>query len=307
MLWLTVMFFGLSLSASRLWGQSPPEEGIQAGGTAEIALRPEQMRMSVDLISKGKDVAEAIEKLRGVRAKAEGELAKLGAIKESVKFGDPQVDESEVQRREQMEAMLRSRLTPKRAGGKPPVIAAPVTVTLPLEAAFPLTAADASELLIEVTKLQSRIKAVDLAAAKSAAEPTPEEAELSEEMEQMQQQFEERGGRKPGTPTFSYAATVLKEQREKAIAEAFQMAREEAERLSRATATELGPIRSLGASSQMGLGDADEYGGNYYYQARMAAMLRQQGGKERNEVVGPSPQSLRLQVHVQVTYRIGTK
>lgn len=123
----------------------------------------------------------------------------------------------------------------------------------------------------------------------------------------MQQQFEERGGRKPGTPTFSYAATVAEEHREKATAEAFQMAREEAEQLARATATELGPIRSMSASSQMGLGDPDEYGGNYYYQARMAAMLRQQGAKGRNEVVGSSPQSLKLQVQVQVTYRIGTK
>lgn len=296
---MIVALAGFVLPDSPLSAQAPAVEGVHGHGRAEVSVRPERMVMSVHLVAKGKDVAEALEKMKGVRSKAEETLAKLGPVEGSVTFGDPGVDPSEAERREQMEAMYRSRLASRR-GGKAPQVAAPVTVLMPVTATFALKGADPAAVLVEVTELQAKIRGADLAAAKSAAEVSPEEAELAEEMAQMQQEYQRRGGEVPGTPTFVFAATVPKEAAERALGEACRQARERAETLARAAGEELGVLRSLRSSSGSGMAGGDEYG--EYYRARMAAIRRQPGGVKEGELVGEGLGPLVYEVEVDATY-----
>lgn len=305
---LVVMLLSFSavavLSRSSL-AQLTSDEGIHGMGEVVLERNPELMRLQVNLLAKGKDLPEAITKLKARRTKVEKQLETLGAAKDSVKFGDVELDTAQDDQQRQMEMMLRQRMAQRRGGKRPAekeVSVKPVKVLQTLKAEWLLKAANTTDLLVLSKKLQDAIKAADLGGLKDAEEPTPEEAELAEESEEMGMHFGGQEGPKPGEPVFVFVAKINSADREKALAEAFRAAKQEAAQLAKAADLELGALRSLQGGGGIDAEDGADY--RLLYNTPFGAAMRQQmtGRNHSGEAIGASPGVLKFKVTVNATF-----
>ena len=295
----------VTISAIESRAQISSEEGIQGTGAVVLERPAERMRMQIKVIAKSsKDLPDALAKLKAQRAKVEKQMATLGAIKESVKFGDPRVDESQDENQRQIEMMMRQRMS--QSGRKKPakaVLSKPVRVAMKLTAEWPLKPGDAVSQLVESRKLQDAIKAADLGGQKDVEEPSAEEAELAEELEG-QMQFGGQNGPKPGEPAFIVLAQIPAADREKALAEAFQSAKAEAVLLAKAAEIQLGALRSLNSTGGIDPDDTESY--QHMYNRPYASMIRphMRGNNDASEAIGPSPGTLKFRVGVSASFAI---
>ena len=294
--------------AANAFAQSSSDEGIRGTGEVLLERKPEAMRLQINVLAKGKDLPEAIAKLKTRRTKVEKQLETLGAAKDSVKFGDVELDQAQDDQQRQMELMMRQRMAQRRGGKRPAekeVSVKQVKVMLKLSAEWPLKGADTAELLVTSKKLQDAIKAADLAGAKDAEEPSPEEAELSEEMDEMTSDFNNQQGPKPGEPVFVFVAKISAADREKAMAEAFRSAKQDAAQLAKAAELELGSLRSLQGSGGVDAGDAAEDYRMLYNTPFGRAMQRQMAGHgHTGEAIGAGPGMLKYKVTVNATFAV---
>ncbi len=299
------MLFFVAISALEGRAQISPEVGIQGSGSVVLERPAERMRMQIELLAKSsKDLPDALAKLKALRAKAEKQMVTLGAIKDSVKFGDPRVDESQDDNQRQIAMMMRQRMS--QPGKKKPakeVLSKPVKVAMKLTAEWPLKPADGVSQLVESRKLQDAIKAADLGGQKEAEAPSAEEAELAEEMED-QMNYGGRNGPKPGEAAFVFLAPIPTADREKALAEAYQSAKAEAAQLAKAAEIQLGALRSLNSTGAVDTEVMEGY--QNMYNSSFAGMLRHQmrGNNDSNEAVGPSPGVLKFRVGVSAWFAI---
>ncbi len=289
------------------FAQVTSDEGIHGTGEVLLERKPEVMRLQINLLAKGKDLPEAIAKLKTRRTKVEKQLETLGAAKDSVKFGDVEMDQAQDDQQRQIEMMMRQRMAQRRGGKRPAekeVSVKPVKVMLKLVAEWPLKAADTAELLVTSKKLQDAIKAADLAGAKDAEEPSPEEAELSEEMDEMANVYSNQQGPKPGEPVFVFVAKISAADREKALAEAFRSAKQEATQLAKAADLELGSLRSLQGGGGIEAEDAADY--RMLYNTPFGRTMRQQmaGHDHTGEAIGAGPGILKYKVTVNATFAV---
>ncbi len=203
--------------------------------------------------------------------------------------------------------MLRQRMAQRRGGKRPAeneVSVKPVKVMLKLTAEWPLKAADTAELLLMSKKLQDAIKAADLGGLNDAEEPTPEEAELAEEMEEMMSGYSGQEGPKPGEPVFVFVAKISTAEREKVLAEAFRSAKQEVAQLAKAAELELGTLRSLQGGGGIDVEDSNDY--RMLYQTAFGAAMRQQmtGRDHSGEAIGATPGLLKFKVNVNATFPV---
>jgi len=235
--------------------QPPPaEKGVVSGsGTVMLRRKPELLRIKVDVIAQGKTMKEALATLKDRREAIQGQLATLGAVKESVAFDQPQLNASVLQARQQMAMMImqarmgnRSKKTAKKG-------AAPVVVSARLMAEWPLKGTDIDALLIEINQLQDSINAADLAGKKDLEKLSGDDDEVREELEGMQANFgNDPSQAQTGAVTFTLVSKILPKDHAQALAEAYQKAKANAEETARAAGAVLGPIRQLGAQIQTG-------------------------------------------------------
>ena len=295
------------LLSESTFAQISVESGVHGSGSVVLERPAERMRMQIDLLAKSKNLADAITKLKSQKAKVEKQLDSLGATKESIKFGEVRLDESQDDEQRQMQMMMRQRMSQRRgkrhaekeSQGKP------VKLTLRLTAEWSLKSKDAIGLLLETQKLHEAIKAADLAGLKESQEPTAEEAEVAEESEEMDMVYNSRQGPKQGEPVFLYFATIPAADREKALAEAFAAAKSEATRLAKAAEMELGPLRSLqsGASAN---DFSDEDSVQQLYNSGMGNLFRHElSNRHRgHDAIGPTPGLLKFHTDVTVLFAI---
>ncbi len=153
-------------------------------------------------------------------------------------------------------------------------------------------------------KLQDTIKAADLGGLKDAEEPTPEEAELAEESEEMAMNFGRREGPKPGEPVFVFVAKITSADREKALAEAFRAAKQEVVQLAKAAGLELSTLRSLLGGGGIDVEDSTDY--RLLYQTSFGAAMRQQmtGRDHSGEAIRATPGLLKFKVTVNATFAV---
>ena len=168
----------------------------------------------------------------------------------------------------------------------------------------PLQGADTAELLVTTKKLQDAIKAAGLAGAKDAEEPSTEEVEGSEEMDEMANVFSNQQGPKPGEPVFVFVAKISAADREKAMAEAFRSAKQDAAQLAKAADLELGSLRSL----KGGRGIEAEDGADYRMLDNTPfgrAMCQQMAGHDHTgEAIGAGPGIQKYKVAVNATFAV---
>jgi uncharacterized protein YggE len=298
-------------SAQKAWAQSgaaqaggPPS--VSGNGTAVIERQPELLRMEVEVLAKGKDLKDALGKLKQRRKAADEQLAKLGADSKSIRFGTPRISSWENDQQKQMQMMMRQRMMQKRGGRRPtdkPAATPPVTVSMSLTAEWRLKAEDAEPLLIASHDLEEKIKAADLAGRKAAEELSPEEEEEAEENEEDEPQMYYSGQPqpKPGEPRFVYVSTISDKDRAKALAEAFERAKAEAGQLAQAASAELGSLLQLAGGSESGV-ESEVYDQWSTYQYRMMQRGQRTSSDDKVEAVGMQPGLLRYQVTVTATF-----
>src|SRR5262249_35618174 len=102
--------------------QQPPSEGAVTGqGMVELKRQPDTLRVQVEILARGKDLKEALNKLKERREAARQQVASLGAVKESIEFGEPSAGSGKSDRQRELERMVGERIRPRveKKGAKP--------------------------------------------------------------------------------------------------------------------------------------------------------------------------------------------
>jgi hypothetical protein len=281
---------------------------VSGAGTEVVKRSPCALRMYLELTAKGPSMEEALKHLKERRQSALAQLEALKAPKDSITVGNPQKADSSNAQRQRFEAMVAERLKSRGVtSSKNKKIPEVVTVSANLTVQWPLEAKTPEELLLMVHQLHKKIKAADLGGAKEAAKLSPEEEEVMEEMEiQMREMGDEQ--QNAGQPTFVYVAKLTEEEREKALATAFQRAKIQAERTAKIAGLKLGPLVSLQIREE-GHADLDDVSGSYgeYGMRRLLARLQMRQRLENLdqkelEAVGNDPDSLMFRFMVMAKF-----
>jgi uncharacterized protein YggE len=291
---------------------APPDAGrrtISAAGQATVRQKPTHIQLYMLLSAKGKTTEQALAKLKKREAAAAKELETLKADKKSVVFGAPSAYSDQSSRKRQIQAMLVARM---RSEGKsvPKSLLTPqsVTIACTLTARWPLEGQSPEKSLLLLQSLQEKLKAADLAGAKEKGEEklTPEEEELEEEANQMQSQYGEES--QPSQPNLAFVAAIAKKDREKALADAFAKAKQQAGELAQAAGVELGPLVGL-AGGASGQARSDYEMRSYNESAVIRQMIAAQGGDgsegHEEESTSNSPDGLRFNYRVMATFQLG--
>ena len=287
------------------------QAAISANGVATVRRNPTRLRLYMQLAAKGKTLEEALSKLKELREAATVQLETLNADKKSIVFGNPSPANAVSARRRQIEAMVvqqwRSRGKKAPKGSQ---IAQTVALAATLTAEWPLKAESNEKLLVIARNIEEKIKAADLSGAKEAEKLSPEEQELEEEAAQaMNQSGEEQ--MQPGQPQFVFVAVLAKEDREKALKEAFAMAKMHAAELAKAAGVGLGPL--VGLSGQCsgqsnfnnGFGGYDPSGRMQFLQQMVAQQSGDGADAKEDEAVGTDPSSLKFACYAAVQFQFG--
>lgn len=268
---LGVLVIGL-ICGHEARAQSGKGGTIAGAGSAEVKRPPQFLRVQVELLAKGKDLKEALVKMKERREVIKLVLGKLDALPDSVAFSDPALGSEKTDQQKQFAAMVAQRLRPGAKPAPKSKDATPTVVSVTLKFDISLKAGSIEDLLIASQELQAKIKNADLAGMKEFEKLSPQEEELAEEMRAsgMMQGQEEV---KRGEPMFYFVGKIADAESAKALAEAFGKAQQEATELAKAAGVDLGPLYHLETQQQAG-GDEDyAYAARYnqyqYYGGRM--------------------------------------
>ncbi len=301
-----------TLFVGSLTAQQPQSigRGVVAGtGVVKIERPPAVVIMTIQLMGKGENVKEAIDKLKERREDSLLLLDALGADKDSIEFGEPTTSNVMSQRRQQFQKMVRQRLAATgRSVPKGLQLPKSVTVSTSLSARWPLTGQTTEDRLIEVETLVEKIQKADFAAVSGAADLSDEEKELMEEAADMMSSYGEDDGEvAPGTPSFAFAASVSPEERRAAMAEAYQKAKVRAANLAAAAGAELGPLAQLAKSEGA---DASEMFGGMGYAMQRYWMMQQaqlQSSGVEGESIAPQFGPITFVFSVRANFYIKTE
>ncbi|HEY2252529.1 MAG TPA: SIMPL domain-containing protein [Planctomycetaceae bacterium] len=317
-----------ALAATLAWhspaqAQYGGESGVVSGnGIVTISRQPETMRVTVAIQGKGGTLKDALAAVKTRTEAAKKQVAALGANKDTIKVESPkintqQADQQQAMMQRQMQrAMMQQMNKTKKAGKKDKEAAKPaepVLVAAMFTAEWKLDAKTPEDLLIAVHGLQEKIKAADLAGMKDAEKLSPEQEEMLEEMEQAQQ-FNYNGNEtpKPGEPIFMFVSRIPEDEREKAIAAAFQKAKTQASKLAKAAGTELGALKSLSSTSRSGnANNYNQYNSRAWQAMQMAGLGQSDDDNEADgnstEALGVEPGPVKFHVTVMAAFDLGSK
>lgn len=223
--------------------------GVNGQGHAIRTPHPTALRIQLSLTAKGKSVEEALSRLHERQSAAADFLVKLGSEKKSIRHGPLNLTAGD-DSRGQLQRMIR-----QRASGRPKGKDAPkqtpeaktVGLSATLTAEFRLEAKDADALFLAGRKLQEKIKAAKLAKAKAE-----EEKKTEEDGPEENEDFSPYGDRDrdPNEPLAVYVARISKDERDQAMAEAFQKAKQDAQESAGSIGTAFGPPASVNEEFQ---------------------------------------------------------
>ncbi len=278
--------------------------GVAVHGTASKADRPEFLRMTLTVVSKGSNTQAAIESIRQRKQQAAIKLEKLEAIEDSIVFGPVTMGtESDGPSIQQMRMMMRGNFGDSEAAEKLMSIDPPVTVSVQVTADWLMPMGDEEELLLAIQDLKDRIIKSDVAGSQQPDELTPEQQELDAELSEMMNNYSSGEGGKPGEPVFTFGRRFSPDDSTALMKQAFADAETKAKQLAAAASRELGALAGLTSNSA-----ASEYGSPYdEYNAYRYGRARQGADTDANgvtTVISSDPKEVKLQAHVQATFEI---
>jgi hypothetical protein len=265
------------------------------------------LRVQVEVLAKGKDLKEALARLKERREAARARLTALGAAGDAVTFGEPSLGPEKTEQQRQFEAMMAQRMRIQGGGAKPAAKAKsppPVTVSVTVRVDLPLKAADLEELLLRSQELQEKVKAADLGGLKEFEKLSPQEEELAEEA-QAGNYGQGQNEPKRGEPVFAFVSRVPEGEYTRALAEAFQKAQRAARELARAARMDLAELRHL-ESQAAGSGDEPGQGYGAYYGRAPQARLSSLGGSDPQvrEAIGTQPGTVTYRIAVTASFAL---
>jgi len=289
--------------------QNTMHRTISAVGVSTVRQRPTHLRFRVLLGARGKTMEEALTKLEKRKAAAAAQLETLKTEKKSIAFAGPGWSEDQSSRKRRIQVVLIARM---RSEGKkvPKDLLAPqgVTVLSLMTARWPLESDSPERLLISYHGLREKLRVLNVAGANERDEEklTPEEQELEEEANQAQGQDDEQP--KADQPDLAFLAVPAKKEREKALADAFVKAKQQAAELAKAAGVELGPLVAVsgGPTTRTAI-DFDTRGDNEANVMRRMAEEQAIEHTEDGEVeaTGNNPLSLKFNYCVVATFQLG--
>jgi len=279
--------------------QGPTPGTVTGHGAVELKRTPDVLRLHIEVLAKGKDLKEALARLKDRRETSQRFLEALGAVHTSIEFGEAAITDERTDREKQMEMMMA--MQNARAPGKKDAQKAkqspPVVVTASLKAEVPLKAAGAEQLLLLAHSLEQKIKTADLGGMKELKQMSPQDEESAQEaVNAMQFGGGDPNEPKRGEPILLYVSKVSEDERAKALTQAFEKAKLEAQRIARAAGAALGPIHHIedAAATYPGIDESTQLneGRAMYYQ-----MIQQSGvvsstlrnGEQGGEALGLQP------------------
>ncbi len=284
--------------------QAPASEGTVSGqGSVTIEKPADILRLQAEITAVGKDVKEALTKLKAREASLRKQFAELGTSEGAITMDDPKVGGGATDRAAQMQRMVMARMQQRGgAASKPSEGPKSVTVSAAVKVEWPLKASSPEELLIAATSLQEKAKAIDLSAKKDTDGMSEEEQEVAEESGAV---FPDGGeGPKPGEPVFVFVRRISDEERAKAVADAFAKARTEATHLAKAAGMELGALRTLN-SRDLSTIDRDNMGYEAMYMQQMYYGMAQRGlTPQPNEAIGMEPGKVTFRITVNAGFAL---
>ncbi|MEN6451703.1 MAG: SIMPL domain-containing protein [Thermoguttaceae bacterium] len=316
-LWLTALLVAAGwpsvassqFGAAQLMAMQGGGLALTASGTATVQQRPTRMRMYVQLFGKGKNLEDALAKLKERREAAVLQLESLKADKKSIIFDGPTKSAAQSAQKRQIEAMVLEQMRSRGQKAKGLKVPQTVTVTASLTAEWPLEVKSQEELLVLSQAIEDKVKKADLSGSQEVEKLSPEEEELAEEAKQAMGRYNEQP-QPVGQPTFVFVAVLSKQDRQKATAEAFKNAAAEAAELSKAANVELGRLTGVirHCGGQRSFGGVEEY--NPYYRNSMPAEFRRLAGQTEDadtqtEAFSGTPGPLVFTIKVAATYAVG--
>jgi hypothetical protein len=296
-------------SVSAIEGAGRP--AISASGAATVQRDPTQLRLYIQILAKGKTLEDALAKLKDRREAATAQLEALKADKKSIVFGSPSLSNSASARKQQIEAMVMDQMMSRgKKAAKGLQAPQTVTVSATLTAQWPLKPESPDKLLLLSQGIEEKIKAADLAGGKEAEKLAPEEQELEEEAAaQMANRYGQQE-QQPGQPQFVFVATLPKEDREKAMTEAFANAKKQAAELAKAAGVELGPLIGLsghcgGQSNFGGFEGYDPSGQSQFLRQMVAQQTGEDPDAKQDEAMGTDPGKLKFVCYATVLFQVG--
>ncbi|MEN6459159.1 MAG: SIMPL domain-containing protein [Thermoguttaceae bacterium] len=286
--------------------------GLAAVGSASVRKQPTRLRMHIELLAKGKNLEEALAKLKDRREAAVLQLETLKVDKKSIVFEGPTKSAAQAAQKRQIEAMIMEQM--RSRGKKPKGLQVPqtVTVTGSLTAEWPLEAKSRDQLLLAANAIEEKVSAADISGSREVQKLSPEEEELAEEARQQSNRYGETP-QAVGQPTFLFIAVLSKQERQKAMAEAYRKAAAAAAELAKATDVDLGRLVNVVGvcRGQQIAGDEEENS----YASRMAAMRLQRlfqqavenAGEKLDESFSDTPTPLTFTCTVMATFAMKKK
>ena len=302
---LAFVYFSLSGGRADAGGSGT----VTGHGSVELKRTPEFLRVQVDILAKGKDVTDALGKLRERRQAAQ-KSEQLGAAANSIEFGKSTIvnEKNDRQRQVQMMMMRQMQMQGKKPAQKPKE-PPPIVVACTLKAEVRLAATDPEELLIAAHTLEERLKLADLGGTKALKQATPQDEEMEQEEQMAMMNYGNVEGPPRGEPIFVYVSKISEDEQLKARAEAFKQAQREASKLAKAAGVELGPLSHLDDQSSPAYGAEESYSfdGNYAYrmQQMMGYARPSYGGNQPwGEAIGLQPGRVSLHVVLSASFEL---
>lgn len=275
-----------------------PGKGVSAQGSGDMSKPAEKMRMKMKIEGKGKDFKTAMEAVAQKRKKAQIKLEKLGAIPESIEFGEVSAGESGGT----SEMITRM----QRSFGDDPRVAKMMKVKPPVALSVYVTAdwkleGEGDELILSCDQKQQEVSAADIGGKSEAGNLSEEQQELAEELSQMSSQYGYGGEDQAaaGEAKFFYLARFEKAQVEEAGKSAFKEAKMKAEHLAKLADIQLGSLATLASFANPYERIYDAYGNRSEIPA---PVVLDDGGKE---VFSKNPLKVRLTSQVYASFAIG--
>ncbi|QDT33099.1 SIMPL domain-containing protein [Thalassoglobus polymorphus] len=280
----------------------PDSPGTITGtGKATLKVRPERMRLSIDLSSRGSEIDKAVKALQDRIDAARIQIKALGAIEETLQNTPPKIDTQKSLQHEQMRAQLAESLGRAGRSDDETDVDTLIIVSSSMSAEWDLAGLSDQELLVKSFTIQKQVRDAKLAKDDDKSQLSPEEQELLEEA-QMFGRYSS-GSEDEDGPEFFFYSTVKKEDYESALKSAVSRAKKQASLLATSAGVELGGIQELRLGGEFDLGF--EYSGGYGYGAR-SSLLKLQAFQAEQEVDRETPlaygiEASELTISIEVT------
>ena len=276
-------------------------DGIAVKGSAESIEQAEVMRMSVTIEAQGSDLSAAMESLMKKKKKATIQVEKLEPVEGTIKFGDIGTGGGQGDSTQMIQQMKR------RYGDDPRMaqmmnVKPPVKLTLSITADWKIETAEPDQLMLACDALKQKISKTEFV-GQDEDKLTPEQEELAEELAQMMNEYGGGGDSTPaGTPSFYYVRVIPAQLQEELLGKAFEDAKKQAQRLAKATGSELGDLQRLSSSSVDAASDPYEA----YYRSQRQSFVptaeELEGGAV--EAVSNAPDKVDFSVSISAAFGI---